>query len=173
VAKNFLCYSNLTVFVNLFFYISLFFFKSGRRFHEIVKNQAVETAAAPGCCKKPAHVRQTVCADGNPSIVSRKPGKFIRGCSGCGTTRGLLKTPDFKHNAVRIGKGMVMGAVDNNPLSGPGDKRQALPAKQGRRLVRSRFWRAFLLYMPVGFSVKPGFACDSSFLSRRSKIHYD
>lgn len=84
------------------------------RFHQSIQNQTVKRIVSGQ--KQPSQVQQALAAVGDFPAEALEPGEFIRGRAGVTAADGRLKAADFINNSARIGKGVNMGAVDNDSV---------------------------------------------------------
>ncbi len=94
------------------------------RFHQSIQNQTVKRVVSRP--KQPSQVYQALAAVADFPAETSKPGEFIRGRAGVTATDGRLKAADFINDPARIGKGVNMGAVDNDSVGWTGDRVKAL-----------------------------------------------
>jgi hypothetical protein len=76
--------------------------------------------------------------------VAREPAEIIGLGPGMPDTLGRFKTSNLKNNTLGIGKRMLMGILNFNPLGGAGDGPATLSAENGIALVPRMFFCFFL-----------------------------
>ena len=109
------------------------------RFHQSIQNQTVKRIISRQ--KQPSQVQQALATIGDFPAETLEPGEFIRDRSGVTAADGRLKAADFINNPARIGKGVNMGAVDNDSVGWTGDRLKALCAANILVFLHNRFFR--------------------------------
>ena len=109
------------------------------RFHQSIQNQTVKRIISRQ--KQPSQVHQALATVGDFPAETLEPGEFIRGRSGVTAADGRLKAADFINNPARIGKGVNMGAVDDDSVGWAGDRLKALCAANIFLFLHNLFFR--------------------------------
>jgi len=107
-------------------------------FQKAVQDQP-EKGASLHRQEHPSQMNPACGADAHPPAVARKPGEIVRGRADRPASRGALKTTDFEHKSVRIGKGVYVPTLNADAVGRPGDRVPAGPAEKIDLLVRRPF----------------------------------
>jgi hypothetical protein len=89
-------------------------------------------------CETPPEMRMALGTNRDTPQVTGKPGEFRRCRSHIAATPGILVAGDFKNDALRVGKGVRVRAIDDPAFCRGGDHVQALPADDGTVDCRDR-----------------------------------
>ena len=109
------------------------------RFHQSIQNQTVKRVVSRQ--KQPSQVQQALATVGDFPAETLEPGEFIRDRSGVTAADGRLKAADFINNPARIGKGVNMGAVDDDSVGWAGDRLKALSTANIFIFLHNLFFR--------------------------------